>query len=458
MQIKVNNFGPIEKASLYFSPLTVIVGKNNLGKSYLAQLSHVFLTFAAHNQRLGTRSNRIRQRMERDTKLYNEVLKEKSVNKKRIIVEKGLDECVNNITRDGEKELKSILESTFGLDVKQLINIHSNICKVECKYAQLTRLEMTIDEKSNVKLTIKYNKNKIIDSILDELSKIKNTDDFDILRFTSIRRYGYRIGFIENIFVKKLFGRYTRRSESIYIPAGRAGLLEGMDIVSQALMQLTTVAPIRGVSIPPLSGTTSQFYSLWIALRGRLGVYSPITDKFEEIFGGEIRFVKSEDGTLRNILYVIKNEGKEMLFNIIHAASAVKELMPIYLLIREIGNKNSNFIIEEPESHLHPGNQIKLMLILMELVNNGLNLIITTHSDFILRKISNNLGAIYTTKETGNRLTASTTRLYLLREDKNGSILEKIPISKYGLIESLPTFDDVINELYDEEIEIQEKI
>ena len=72
-----------------------------------------------------------------------------------------------------------------------------------------------------------------------------------------------------------------------------------------------------------------------------------------------------------------------------HASSSVSELTPLVLFIRYYLSPNDIFIVEEPEAHLHPGAQRKVAGILVELVNAGVNVVITTHSDVILEQISN---------------------------------------------------------------------
>ena len=46
-------------------------------------------------------------------------------------------------------------------------------------------------------------------------------------------------------------------------------------------------------------------------------------------------------------------------------------------------------IIEEPEAHLHPGAQTEIALILAGLVRAGVRVIVTTHSDWLLKEIAN---------------------------------------------------------------------
>jgi predicted ATPase len=221
-------------------------------------------------------------------------------------------------------------------------------------------------------------------------------------------------------------------------------------------MRLSTVAPIRGLSIPSLTGMTSQFYSILLSLRGRSRKYAKICDKFTDILGGKVEIVSEEGEEYRRLLYVLESDIRRIDLNLKYTSSMIKEITPIYLVIQELGSNNTCVIIEEPESHLHPSNQVKIIDIFTELVNNGLNIVVTTHSDLIIRRISNLLGNYYI-KGEGLKLDPKITNIYYLHEDLGGSILNNIKIPEYGILDSLPTFEEIINNLYNDEIKIQQK-
>jgi len=98
------------------------------------------------------------------------------------------------------------------------------------------------------------------------------------------------------------------------------------------------------------------------------------------------------------------------------------------------------------------------MEIFSYLIRNKLNIVITTHSDIMLRKVSNLLGSYYLEEKRGEFLDPKSIRLYFLKDEDNGSILKNIEISKVGMIESLPSFDEIIHELYEEEILLQQEL
>lgn len=61
---------------------------------------------------------------------------------------------------------------------------------------------------------------------------------------------------------------------------------------------------------------------------------------------------------------------------------------PLLLVLKSGINFNA-MIIEEPEAHLHPELQQKMARLLINMMNLGIPVWITTHSDTILQHINN---------------------------------------------------------------------
>jgi hypothetical protein len=71
------------------------------------------------------------------------------------------------------------------------------------------------------------------------------------------------------------------------------------------------------------------------------------------------------------------------------SSSIVKTLASLVIYLKFRATKNDLVIIDEPELNLHPDNQVKLARIFSRLINNGLRLVISTHSDYIVRELNN---------------------------------------------------------------------
>ena len=71
------------------------------------------------------------------------------------------------------------------------------------------------------------------------------------------------------------------------------------------------------------------------------------------------------------------------------ASSTVKALADVVFYIRHRAFKMSRLIIDEPEIHLHPDNQLLLTRVFVKMINRGLRLTISTHSDYFIREINN---------------------------------------------------------------------
>lgn len=70
-------------------------------------------------------------------------------------------------------------------------------------------------------------------------------------------------------------------------------------------------------------------------------------------------------------------------------SSIVKTLASVVIYLKHRASENDVLIIDEPEMNLHPDNQILLARILVRLYKRGLRLIVSTHSDYIIREINN---------------------------------------------------------------------
>jgi predicted ATPase len=458
MKLKVENFGPISHADIEIKPFTVLIGKNNAGKSMLAQLIYTLMTLmkVGHIRLPGRGVIYISPGViyippifphRREIHDFQKKIKEAKKITPHSYVEMILDMIINHLTQILNKALRDKLERNFAVTLNSLVNLYSDYAKVECAYSKYLIIEFTITKDGN--LSAKFDV-KMMEELVDNILKDKAVNEL-INRVLSPRgRRDLKSTIvpatieIEEKIIEFLFSERFLLP-TLYIPAGRAGLLEGYEAVSSALISLSPIAPLRGISMPPIPGMASEFYSLLLQLTGEKGPFEKISDLFKELIEGDVMFVKLPEGKSR-MVYKFKFKDKESSIDLIHAASMVKELSPIYLVLRELVNKGYLLIIEEPESHLHPAAQIKLMEIFAKLVNEGLNILITTHSDILLRKLAHLIMEGSTEGRSNANLKPKDVSVYLLKPDEKGYVTQEV-----NILEEMPTFDEVIEQLYEEE-------
>jgi predicted ATPase len=468
MKLSVENFGPIKKATIEVKPLTVIIGKNNLGKSFLAQLIYSSLSLMRIE-----RPERIRffrpYVLRRPLISFSHLLSFQPGLIKRAIKESATEsEAVKRIIDIVKQQLcsslsewfKGILEQNFGTKTTKLVNINFSNSNMKFVFSRNTSLSFSLSKRNAILTSLNFDKEMVLKEVLmsDEAKRVLKKKRIAFMDCVSIQelvtRVIYKLIFMGGVKEKNSF------STVFYIPAGRAGLLESYDTVVSALVSLSPVAPLRGIDMPPLPGMASQFYNTIMGLRGRNGPLSVVSNKFKEILEGEIKLTRLREPKGKAIIsYVFRSNGKERMVDIIHAASMVKELTPLYLIIRELVKPGDFLIIEEPESHLHPGAQLRLLEIFSDLVNRGVQIIMTTHSDLMLRKVAQLTGR-YKLKEKQKEpsLDEKNVAIYWLKGERKGSVSREIKIGKYGTLEEIPTFDRVIKELYEEEVSLQTQL
>lgn len=112
--------------------------------------------------------------------------------------------------------------------------------------------------------------------------------------------------------------------------------------------------------------------------------YAFLADAIEkEMLGGKIKI--SSEGEVQ--FRPAKNGNKSLGIHI--SSSIVKSLSSLVFYFRHLAQEHDFIIIDEPELNLHPDNQRKIARIIAHIVGVGFKVLISTHSDYIIREVNN---------------------------------------------------------------------
>jgi AAA15 family ATPase/GTPase len=176
--------------------------------------------------------------------------------------------------------------------------------------------------------------------------------------------------------------------------------------------------------------------------------YGYIFDALADLVGGTYRDENNQ------LVFSPRKERNKPKLNvpIYIASSSIKSLFLIDLYINYVAKKNGILIIDEPELNLHPDNQVKIAKFIARLVNSGVKVLVTTHSDYFVREINN----LITLSSAGANLSKFKRKYKYITEDilkpENvsaycavpGEGLEEMAVSVTGIDTKI--FDLIINE------------
>lgn len=121
--------------------------------------------------------------------------------------------------------------------------------------------------------------------------------------------------------------------------------------------------------------------------------YYKIAELIEKgILQGEVKITRTGD-----VEFVSNKVGKTKHLPIHLTSSIVKTMSSLVIYLKHIARKGDLLIIDEPEMNFHPNVQISLMQIFAILTKLDLRIIISTHSDYMIREVNNLImaGTIY---------------------------------------------------------------
>lgn len=437
LEVAVTDFGPIASAKIEIRPLTVFVGPTNTGKSYLAMLVyalHRAITGAEHSKARGydllssrfglpTWNNieyNIPSNFSTDIETWvNQSFRDSSTQQNATLKRKpiptsfasmmdtlvwgsdevhdhfedeisrcfGVESVSNLIRRRSSKESRIEIRTRASEDA-EMLRINLGIAETRLTVRAKTSARTPIDFSNQARA------NKQVSKYLSRINEsfCQARDGSHTLRSNreTQSQVARTFWIASELVVPRLLGELFRNAH--FLPAGRNGIIHSHRVAVTALLEAATTAGLRATqSLPILTGVHSDFLQALIKLGGRVNGGRISTGRLGQMIENRMLdgtiHIDQEAGGYPAFMY--RPTGWKEMLSLVNASSMVSELAPIVLYLQHIVRDGDLLIIEEPESHLHPAMQAVLAKILVELVREGVRIIVTTHSDWFLDQIGN---------------------------------------------------------------------
>lgn len=440
MEITLQNLGALEYANFSLGDLTIICGKNNTGKTYAAYSLFGFLEY--------WRTNKIRLPIEEEIeKLLQTGKCEIDLSADKFNIQKILLACSKQYTKNlsttfsCKKEFFSASSFEINFEKKMNLDTHSDYMLVsnKCPLINLSKRSPNL-----LQLNIFQKDNDIICSSLDIIENVSSYiismlygKLFPNCFILSTERTGI------TTFLKELdFARNKLLEELSENPDEKKILFFNVkkDYSSAINFNIEFVRNIK--SVVNLTSFLSK-------------EHQDILEYFDEIANG--KYEVNEIGER----YFVPSKPKKTL-SMHQSSSSVRALSDLGFYLRHMAQKGDLLIIDEPELNLHPENQRKIARLFAQLVNIGIKVFITTHSDYIIREL-NTLIMLNSDKphikkiqkeekySSSELLDFSKVKVYVAEQGKipaksrKGNTLIKAPIDEQGI--EVKSFDDTIEKI-----------
>lgn len=475
-RLEVADFGPVSKAELELRPLTVFAGPSNAGKSCIAKLVYVLHAYFARRTVSRTRTyglsdfNRVASRMG-DLPGVVRRLEEFVLNPVEESVDSSeLGEDVAALTRlaleapDVGADTSGILVDVFGAaSMDDLILRGARDCRFTLSY------EPAGAAGSSEPFQYVF---KIADDKLDCEAVIPHDATLWLNKGEMFRRTGRGAGLLFSpagdddefsvshsgllITLLSLVQPGTVGSASRpawYLPAGRSGALEAQAaILGSAIDRMGDNGPRdRG----PVPGALREFLrDIFVDLPrrttgSRVGELARLFE--QKILRGSVQ----AEGPAKTASPVIafRPEGWGRDLPLSQASSLTTQMIPLVLYLRHYATPGSTIIIEEPEAHMHPAMQVRFMTAIARIIDAGVRVLMTTHSEWILSALANIVRASELSDRRpedlaeGAVLHSASVGAWLFEPGDPGSKTTEIPLdSESGMYDA--GFPDVSRDLY----------
>jgi len=375
--VSIENVGVIKKADIELGGLTVLCGKNNSGKTYV---THSIFGLLDRLQR--TAGAPILEKIIKPAE--NSGVVEMSEETFFSI----LQESVDRVSSDASSLLAEVLASDKGRFKDSKISL-SLVAPQQVGFLKIAHstpagsMTYAISRTSTGSCRVAFTNVDNVDSVDKD-----HAENFDVLKRFIRRQTAAQIQgqyfprtFIcsaertgAGMFQKEL--DFTRSRLVDLLSKSKASKIDPYDIVGKFVAEYP-LAVRTDVDFARNLSSISKRGGSWASMHGN------VLNLFKDIVGGDYA---AKDGDMRFV--PVESSADSWMLKLSEASSSVRALMDMAGYLKHVVKTGDLLVVDEPEMNLHPKNQRMIARLFAMLVNTGVNVFVTTHSDYLMRELN----------------------------------------------------------------------
>ena len=421
----------------------MLVGDNNSGKSYLLSL-----LWGIENLGIETILGDDFMQMKQAESLKNWIWKQIDI----AIETKENVVSVSSVSDIMEELLNLQLEKNKNRFVKNIFNSEDvGIGKLVIKFTDIKKqnIYFKMTENETMQIYVNQENHKImIYEIRTNFSSLRELTNINIALITML----YCL----------LMGIERNEEGYIYLPSARTGFMLTKDVINKVgrknTFNILEEKEFITLFVRPINQFLDIIGDLSIEDTGSEKIIKLVESLESEIVDGTVEISNMPN---KEVMYVPNGYEKGIPLRL--ASAVVSELSPFILILKH-KDKIERFYYEEPEMCLHPQLQYKMGKITGRVVNSGIGMVVTTHSDIILQHINNMIKLAehenreeickklgYTKQDL---LNCKNVKVYQLQAKSIGKTeVKELLCGQDGF--AVPTFNNALNVIMNEAYEIQ---
>jgi AAA15 family ATPase/GTPase len=370
MKIRIKNLGALKQAEFSLGDMTIICGGNNTGKTYATYALFGFLTFWREAFSIEIKED-----------VVNRLLTEGTVN---IDVTPFINDAAN-IILDGCKAYAKQLPMVFAAPTDRFKETEFTV-SLDPKDIHPVGRYNQVTQSANAKLfsiTKSENSLEAVITLLAEKKEVK------IPRQIIVKIIGTALKEIlfGHLFPNPFIACAERTGAAIFrkeLNFPRNRMMEEMSQTDKNINPMELLFKVyKDYALPVKTNVEFTRQLETIAKRKSFIAenHPEVLDNYRDIIGGEYTVTRNDE------LYY-QPKGTRVRLSMDESSSAVLSLLDVGFYLRHVATRGDLLIVDEPELNLHPENQCRVARLFARLINLGIKVFITTHSDYIIKELN----------------------------------------------------------------------